>query len=128
MTAEERAYLQAVIDDLHQRFREVVREGRPGLDEARVQELSDGRIFTATQAEQAGLVDGIGYLPGAIDEVERRVGASEVRVVTYHREREWRSNIYSTAPAAPSSQASPAARLGLGGGPAFLYLWWPGGL
>jgi protease-4 len=127
MTAAERVYLQAVIDDLHQRFREVVREGRPGLDEARVRELSDGRIFTATQAERAGLVDGIGYLPGAIDELERRVGAPEVRVVAYHREREWRPNLYSTAPAGPSG-LSPAARLGLGGGPAFLYLWWPGGL
>jgi protease-4 len=128
MTAEERAYLQAVIDDLHERFRAVVSEGRPALGDARVRALSDGRVYTARQAERAGLVDGISYLPGAIDELERRVGAPELRVVAYHREREWRSNLYSTAPAAPTSQANPAARLGLGGGPAFLYLWWPGGL
>jgi protease-4 len=128
MSAEERAYLQAVIDDLHERFRAVVREGRPALDRTRVEALSDGRIFTASQAERAGLLDGIGYLPAAIDEIGRRVGASEVRVVAYHREREWRANLYSTAPAAPSSGADAAARLGLGAGPAFLYLWWPGGI
>jgi len=102
-----------------------VREGRPGLDRARVDELADGRIFTARQAERAGLVDGIGYLPAAIEEMERRVGAPDVRVVVYHREREWRANLYSMAPVAPRTQADVTERLGLGAGPGFLYLWWP---
>jgi protease-4 len=125
MTVPERAYLQAVIDDLHERFRAVVREGRPGLERARVDELADGRIFTASQAERAGLVDGIGYLPAAIEEMERRVGAPDVRVVVYHREREWRANLYSMAPVAPRTHADVTERLGLGAGPGFLYLWWP---
>ncbi len=124
MTAEERAYLQAVIDDLHDRFREVVDEGRPALSAERVETLADGRVFTANQAEADGLIDGIGYLPDAVREMERRLDVSSLRLVSYHREREYRANYYSTSPA-PTSQGQLAQALGLGQGPSFLYLWWP---
>jgi hypothetical protein len=45
----------------------------------------------------------------------------------YHRPKEYRTNIYSATPApsgAESTLAQFAAALG-GGGPRFLYLWWP---
>jgi len=128
MTPAERAYLQAVVDEMHARFREVVKQGRPALSEPQVLALADGRVYTANQALEHGLVDAIGYLTDAVDELERRIDAPEVRVVSYHRQREWRSNIYSTAPAAPRSRADLAGALGLDRGPAFLYLWWPAGL
>ena len=127
MTAEERRYLQAIVDDMHGRFREVVVQGRPGLDPARVAALADGRVYTAAQAKANGLVDAVGYMPDAIGELERRIQAPELRVVSYHREREWRANLYSSSSPPPPS-TSLAERLGLGAGPAFLYLWWPGAL
>ncbi|MBW2234470.1 MAG: signal peptide peptidase SppA [Deltaproteobacteria bacterium] len=127
MTAPERAYLQAIVDDMHARFREVVVEGRPELDAERVRVLADGRIYTAGQALENGLVDELGYMPDAIDELKRRIQAPEIRVVAFHREREWRANLYSsTAP--PPAKAGLAERLGIDRGPGFLYLWWPGGL
>lgn len=127
MTAPERAYLQAIVDDMHVRFREVVVEGRPELDAERVRVLADGRIYTAGQALENGLVDAVGYMPDAIDELKRRIQAPELRVVAFHREREWRANLYSsTAP--PPAKAGLAERLGVDRGPGFLYLWWPGGL
>jgi protease-4 len=128
MTPAERAYLQKLIDDLHARFREVVDEGRPELDENQVLAIADGRVFTAKKAAEVGLVDAIGYMPDAIDEIKRRIQAPEIRVVSYHRKREWRANLYSTAPAPPRSQADLVQRLGLDRGPTFLYLWWPGSL
>ena len=129
MKPAERAYLQALVDDLHERFREVVQKGRPGLTPEQVREVSDGRLFSAGQAEALGLVDGIAYIPEAISELARRLGTTEVRVVAYHREREWRANVYSTGPgSAPASAADLARRLGIEAGPAFLYLWWPDGL
>jgi protease-4 len=127
MTAPERAYLQAIVDDMHVRFREVVVEGRPELDAERVRVLADGRVYTAGQALENGLVDAVGYMPDAIDELKRRIQAPELRVVAFHREREWRANLYSsTAP--PPAKAGLAERLGVDRGPGFLYLWWPGGL
>jgi protease-4 len=128
MRPDERQYLQTVIDDLHGRFRTVVAKGRPALDAGQVATLADGRIFTASQAESEGLVDGIGYLDDAVDEVARRLGAEEIRVVSYHRRREWRANLYSTQARTPLEEAEASRLLGLEGGHSFLYLWWPGRL
>lgn len=129
MTPEERSQLQSVIDDLYARFRSVVAAGRPKLEAPRLATLADGRVYSAPQALAAGLVDGIQYLPDTIDEMKRRLGAADVRVVSYHRRREVRENIYSMPPV-PDVVRVELAPPGLGPrleGPAFLYLWWPGG-
>lgn len=126
MRPEERRQIQAILDDLHQRFREVVAEGRPQLGAERVAALSDGRLYSAEQALASGLIDGITDLPGAIDEAKRRAGVAEARVVSFHRDRDWRENLYTQPPAA---QAPLLELPGLFGGlrsPGFLYLWWPG--
>ena len=126
MRPEERRQIQAILDDLHQRFREVVAEGRPQLGAERVAALSDGRLYSAEQALASGLIDGITDLPGAIDEAKRRAGVADARVVSFHRDRDWRENLYTLPPAA---QAPLLELPGLFGGlrsPGFLYLWWPG--
>jgi protease-4 len=105
-----------------------VRRGRPALAADAVTRLADGRIYSARQAQQAGLVDALGYLPEAVDELKQRAGVSEARVVVYRRPREWSENLYS-ASAAPEPRLlqDDASRLAAAlGGPAFLYLWWPG--
>ena len=90
--------------------------------EARLREQLAG-----LQAEANGLVDALGYMHDAVDELKRRIQAPEIRVVAYHREREWRANLYSsTTP--PPAKLGLAERLGLDQSPGFLYLWWPGGL
>ena len=71
LTDGERAILQDLVDEYFERFVQVVDAGRPGLDEAAVRELADGRIFTARQALDAGLIDRIGYLDEAIDSARR---------------------------------------------------------
>ncbi|MEW6324919.1 MAG: signal peptide peptidase SppA [Nitrospirota bacterium] len=67
MKPEERALLQAVLDDVHHQFIEAVAKGR-GLDVVDVTRLADGRIFTGRQAQTMGLVDQLGGLRDAIDE------------------------------------------------------------
>jgi protease-4 len=129
MRPDERAQLQGVITQLSSRFQEVVAQGRPGLSRERIRELADGRVYTAEQAKEAGLVDAIGYLEDGIAEAKRRAGLSEARVVTYHRGRESRENIYSeiAAPSRPALGGSDlaASLLPTLRGPEFLYLWWP---
>ena len=126
MTPEDRALMQGVLNDLYRRFVQVVAAGRPQLPAARVAELADGRIYSATQARTNGLVDGIADLPGTIDEVRRRAGLEEVRVVAYHRKREWRENLYTLPPSTETLSVKPTSLLDLLHGPAFAYLWWPG--
>jgi protease-4 len=127
MTGAERAQLQSVVDDLYGRFLEVVEKGRPGLAPASLRGLADGRVYSARQALDAGLVDGLGYLPDAVDELKRRAGIGEAQVIVYHRPRELRENLYSaSAPTAPRALGGEAAALlSALRGPAFLYLWWP---
>lgn len=66
MKPEERALLQAVLDDVHDQFIEAVAKGR-GLEVVEVRRLADGRIFTGRQAQSVGLVDQLGGLPDAIE-------------------------------------------------------------
>jgi protease-4 len=66
MTAEEKAYLQSMVDNVHQQFVRDVARGRQ-MKVEKVQEVADGRIFTGEQAMELGLVDELGNLKDAID-------------------------------------------------------------
>jgi protease-4 len=121
---EERALFQELIDRFYGRFVELVARSRK-LDETRVRTIADGRIHTGAEAVALGLVDGIGYLEDAIGVARTAAGLSEARVVTYHRPRQYRATIYSSATApAPTAGLPDLARLVVSG-PRFLYLWWP---
>lgn len=65
LTAEERAYLQGVLNDMRDEFVAAVAAGR-GLTREKVETLADGRIFTGRQALAAGLVDALGDLQAAL--------------------------------------------------------------
>ena len=64
MTADERALLQAMVDDVLAQFVAAVARGR-GMEPVRVRELADGRIFSGAQARAAGLIDELGGLTDA---------------------------------------------------------------
>lgn len=66
MTAEEKAYLQEMVDNVHQQFVRDVARGR-GMKVEKVREVADGRIFTGEQAMELGLVDELGNLKDAIN-------------------------------------------------------------
>lgn len=66
MTAEERALIQIMVDDMYNQFVAVVAEGRK-MDPERVRQLADGRIYTGNQAKELGLVDELGNMYDAID-------------------------------------------------------------
>ena len=65
LTAEERAYLQAILDDMQAQFVETVAEGRKMPKDA-VLPLADGRAFTGRQALQFKLVDAMGDKEAAL--------------------------------------------------------------
>lgn len=74
LTAEGRAELDRVVQDLHAQFVAMVAEGRQ-MDPARVRELADGRVFTGREALALGLVDALG------GEAEARAWLAETRAV-----------------------------------------------
>jgi protease-4 len=125
LTDEERAIFQSVIDGLYAQFLARLVESRKLAPDA-ARAIADGRIYTARQALERGLVDRIGYMPDAIEAARRAAGVEEARVVVYHRPREYRATYYARAqaPAAGDVQLAQLATM-LGAGPRFLYLWWP---
>lgn len=124
MSEQERAIMQDILDEMHARFTDVVSEGRKGLSRRQVADLADGRVFTASQALEAGLVDRIGYLDDAIGEAEKRAGLPRgARIVMYHRPSSYKNNIYSQTSINVLSLAADLPDRGL---PLrFMYLWNP---
>jgi protease-4 len=129
-TPEDRAIVQGVLDDLHARFIAVVRQNRPGLDQARIAEITDGRIFDAQQALALGLVDAVGDMRIGIDAIKRAAGVGEARIIRYRRAGEPEGLLYGQA-------RTPAVEVGLlprrldeviDAGPRFEYRWAPGSL
>lgn len=85
MEAEEREIWQGIVDEAHQRFVQVVSEGR-GLPEEEVRTIADGRILSASQALEIGLIDATGYRQDAIDEAASRGGIEgDPRVIRFRR-------------------------------------------
>jgi protease-4 len=126
LTPPERAVFQGVIDDMHGRFVRLIAESRK-LPEERVRAIADGRIYTAQQALALGLVDRIAYLDQVVESTKQAIGVREARVVMYHRPKEYRATIYSTAPSVPGADSALGQLTGLLShpGPRFMYLWWP---
>ncbi|MDR1815758.1 MAG: signal peptide peptidase SppA [Clostridiales Family XIII bacterium] len=70
ITDEQREIFQGLIDDAYDQFVAIIAEGR-GMDEQTVRALADGRVYTARQAVDNGLIDGI------LDEKEAEEAALE---------------------------------------------------
>jgi len=82
MTEEDRALLQALIDDVHSQFVESVAAGRK-LDVQKVRTLADGRVYTGRQARDLGLVDELGSLEAAVRYAGQLVGIEGKPDVVY---------------------------------------------
>jgi protease-4 len=129
MTPEEREILQAVIDSLYERFLDAVVEGRPGVVKGELRKVADGRIYTAKEAIEYGLIDEIGYLDDSIELAKELAGIEEARIVTYAPRRSYKNNIYSAAELKAPSTVNllniDVGSLARAGGPQFMYLWTP---
>jgi protease-4 len=129
MSEEERAVFQGTIDNMYRRFITIVRDGRPKLTTLdAVRPIADGRIYTAEQALENGLIDEIAYLSEAIDGLKAAVGIRKAHVVTYSYGGGDDANIYTRAMRAPVELNMGALQLkGVElAKPGFHYLWLPG--
>lgn len=133
MKPEERELFQTMVNDMYERFVRVVVAGRPKLDEATVRKLADGRVYTANQALERGLIDRIATMRETVAIAKQRAGIENARLVAYHRPLGYRPNFYAAQPA-PASPTAAVNLVNLDFGsllertsPRFMYLWHPGG-
>lgn len=72
---EEDEIIQAIVDEYYDEFVDVIAQGRD-MEEDRVRELGDGRIYTGRQALEEGLVDDLGSLEDAISAMREELGSN----------------------------------------------------
>lgn len=130
LTPEQREVFQNVIDELYDQFVGVVDAGRKNLTREQVVTLADGRIYTSSQALEAGLIDRIGTVNDAIESVKKRAGVKKAKVIRYERPYTETPNYYArTQPADPRTQVNlinfDIAGLNRAASPPFMYLWLP---
>lgn len=65
MTAEERALISGMLEDVYSQFLTAVAKGRK-MDMAKVRRVAQGRIYTGSQAQKLGLVDELGNFYDAV--------------------------------------------------------------
>jgi protease-4 len=125
LTKEERVLFQETIDRYYDRFVDLVVLNREGLDVKEVRALADGRVYNARQALNNDLVDSIGYLKDLVELAKKELDQPDLKVVTYSRPREYKSNYYSSMGSTPKINL---INLDLGFdwnqiSPQFLFLW-----
>ena len=79
MTAEERRYMQALLEEVLEQFKSAIVEGRQ-LEASLVDENADGRVFTGARAVELGFADQIGNYSDAIALAEELAGVEKLEV------------------------------------------------
>jgi len=83
---ESRRLLQQLVDDMHAQFKQIVKDGRGTRLKPDWEKNCDGRILSAQQALDLGMVDKIGYFDAALSEAKRLSGATDPEVIEYGRQ------------------------------------------
>lgn len=101
---EEVARLQAILDEVHERFRDWVRARRGERLKAPEDELFSGEFWTGARAVELGLADGIGELRSTL---RQRFG-EHVRLKLINPEESWWRRRFGLAVGEPESWAEAA--------------------
>lgn len=84
LKAEERAYIEAFIDDIYDEFVSKVSEGR-SMTAEQVDSIAQGRVWTGIMAKEVGLVDEIGGLEKAISLAAESASLEDYKIKDYPR-------------------------------------------
>ncbi len=148
MQEQERDYFQAMVNEMYERFLDVVLAGRPDLTRDQLRPLADGRVYVAPEAQRLGLIDEVGGMEAALLAARQAAGLADtpIVVVQYARPLAHRPNFYAQAADLPVETVGGSGALGAAGAvapaqvnlirvglpewmtdpsPQFLYLWAP---
>jgi protease-4 len=93
LTDEQKDILQSLVDEAYDQFTDIVSTGRQ-MDVETVKKLADGRIYSAKQAKENGLVDEIGSLEDLKSVIQEENGLSDN--ITYHKPSTSASTFFKT--------------------------------
>ena len=101
LTEEQRAIMQSIADEAYEQFTGIVADARD-LPIETVKRLADGRIYTAKQAKDNGLIDEVCSLDDAKDTIRDELAEDTDESVNfvdfkYHYEENWMSLLYGAS-------------------------------
>lgn len=79
LTEEQKDIYQSICDEYYDRFVNIVAEGR-NMDEATVRKLADGRVYSASQALEHGLIDGLEPFDDTLSRMTSDLGYDSIDV------------------------------------------------
>ena len=79
---EHNAILKSVVDDMYNRFVDIVAKGRK-MPTQKVKGYADGRVFSANEAKNIGLVDEVGYEDDFVRSIAEQFGCKEEEIYLY---------------------------------------------
>ena len=82
LTEEELKIIQVGVDDIYDRFKTIVAEGR-GMTKEQVNVIARGRVWTGRDAKEIGLVDELGGLNDAINFAAEKASIKDKKVLYY---------------------------------------------
>ncbi|MDO4482192.1 MAG: signal peptide peptidase SppA [Bacillota bacterium] len=82
LTEEQIAIYQSIIDESYEQFTGIVAEGR-NMDINTVKALADGRLYTAKQALENGLIDEISNYKDSLLSIQKETGLEDCDVFEY---------------------------------------------
>ena len=108
MTEEQREIFQGLVDEAYDQFVGIVADGR-GMSVAQVKKIADGRIYTAKQAADLGLIDGVCEEQEAKDLMvkDQKLGDAEFQTL----EPEYEESVLNYFMQAPDRESGELARL-----------------
>lgn len=131
MKPQERELFQGLVDNFYSQFVAVVCEGRPKLTKEQVLKLADGRVYSAEQALEAGLIDRIGTIQDAVESAKSKAKITKAITVRYIRPLTWAPNVYAQAPVPQTGTNINIFNVNLPflwtKRPTFMYIWHPEG-
>ena len=71
LTKEQQEILQSLVDEAYEQFVGIVADGR-NMNVKDVKKLADGRIYTAKQAKENGLIDEVATYEEAVEDMKKR--------------------------------------------------------
>ena len=124
MTPEEKAFFQSLVQEMWDKFVDVVTEGRKGkLTREQVANLADGRIYTGKTALKLGLIDGVGYKEDAFNKAKELANLPSAQLVTYKYRTDYFKDLFDSK----SESTIPSLKtLVEGQTPQFMYMWTAG--
>lgn len=102
LTPDEEKIFQIVINEMYEKFLDVVLKGRQDkISEEELKKIADGRILTAEQALEQGLIDQIGYFTDALSKILSLASLKEADVISYTYYPKKKTDIYASSVLGP---------------------------